>query len=847
MAGLHYDPFGVMQKGKTDGLDGLAADGSFVAKQFGTGPDWEAWKGALRRFTAAKKGRVWHAVSEMMFFDPRLREVYRRHVVNLLNHVNPYTGQRYADDEAIASWELNNEEDFATLTTLGGDGDWPPYFRDELQSQWCQWLAKRYGNDDAVRRAWGGVRAGESLDGGRVTLAPFVHQRADYPAARAADVVHFLCDVTDAFNQQMRTTCRQQAKAGVGSAVVPVIFDTGSEPSGPQMYNESLGDAVSFGTYQFAFHSSLTVPPALYIMDNQSTWRKPTLIYETQAARPGPFRAEYPFRVAALAGWQDWDGVFFHYWKGDGDQPDEGYQAALMDLPRKGYMDGGIYPDADPAYCASLALAGQAFRSGAVAPAPDPVVYQVPLSAVYGYGQVKGIDLRRDTFARGAYANFTAAGTVPPPSVAAEPPVTGAVRSGTQVLYDWPNGRMVIDTPTLKAYVGQPHGVYRFSDGVVLKGVSTPFVAFAMISADGRPLVGPDASRRIYATAHFDARNTGFRLGDRTARDGESSGWDGNWSDAMAADILAPGAAPVVTDPVSYQVDFPTRLDGRRADYDFAVRQTSDDPLAGNGFRQTAGSPFLTVLDVASRGPAVATPPGDAPQPSDPVAPGARNPLDLPDPVTGRLYMPVPRLGWGEGYDAVAEYVRDSTLVYNSIGREFPDAAHAGVLKVSELEPLKDLPGVPPADVELSFVGGRLTRITVTFPKAQPADDVVLRAYSAAPRPAGPLRRRDGPMDPANRRRHARRVHDQTGRTPDPDLRGPPLIYASAGDLACIAAAGVVASGFALHPGDVAGRSSDCDRTSGRAHERAPQRRCDGSIPARRRTIAHDRLRDAAA
>jgi hypothetical protein len=734
MAGLHYDPLGVMQKGKTDGLDGLAADGSFLAKQFGTGPDWEAWKNALRPFTAAKKGRTWHAVSELMFFDPRLREVYRRHVINLLDHVNPYTGQRYADDEAIASWELNNEEDFGTLTTLGGNADWPQYFRDELQAQWCQWLAAHYGNDDAVRRAWGGLRAGESLDGGRVALAPFVRERADYPAARAADVVHFFCDVTDSFNQQMRATVRAQARPGVGSAVVPVVFDTGSEPSGPQMYNESLGDATSFGTYQFAFHSSLTVPPALYIMDNQSTWRKPVLIYETQSIRPGPFRAEYPLRVAALAGWQDWDGVFFHYWKGDGDQPDEGYQGAPMDLPRKGYMDGGIYPDADPAYCASLAIAGRAFRSGAVAPAPDPVVYQVPLTTVYGYATEKGIDMRRDTFSRGAYAAFTGAvgtPTAPPVSVAAEVPVTGAVRSGTQVLYDWPNGRMVIDTPTMKAYVGQPHGAYRFSDGLVLEQVSTPFVAFAMVSADGKPLVGEGASRRIYLTAHFDARNTGFRLGDRTARDGESSGWDGNWSDAMAANILAAGAAPVVTDPVSYQVDFPTRLDARDADYDFAFRQTAEQAINGNVIRQAGGAPFMKVLEVASRGPAVPTPQSDAPKATDPVAPGARNPLDLPDPVTGPLYMPVPRVDWGEGYDAVAEYLRDSTMLCSSIGKEFPDAAHAVVLNVSELEPLKDIPAVPPADVELSFAAGRLVRISALFAKSQPSVDVVVRAYSA--------------------------------------------------------------------------------------------------------------------
>jgi hypothetical protein len=740
MAGLHYDPLGVMAKGKVSCVSGITRDDSFIAKKFGTGDDWEAWKKALTAYTKTVSPPMAHQVSQWMFFDRRLREVYRQHLVDLLNHVNPYTGKRYADEEAIAAWELNNEQGLVCMGTEYGIGEWPAYFRDEIKNQWNDWLKRRYGNEDALRSAWGTVREGESLDNGTIAFAPSLRNHLDYPAQRGSDIIHFLWDVTDSFNEQMRNEIRAQAKPGIGAAVVPVIFDTQALPNAAWLSTDARGDAVSFGTYQFTFHSSLSIPPGLYIMDDSTVANKPTLIYETEAARPGPFRVEYPLRVAGLAGYQNWDGVFWHYWKGMGDQPNEGYLAAPLDEPRKNYMDGAIYPDEDPAYDAALSIAGTAFLHGAIAPATNPVVHSIPPSQVFSFEHDHGIDMRRDTFTRGAVAEFSkynagnaarenSSVAVPSdanvPAPATQPTAVGlfdtVIHCGSQITYDVPNGRMLIDTPNLKAYVGRTAVTYRFCDGITLDHVTQPFIAFAMLSADGHPLAGADAAKRMYVTAQWNAENTGFAFKQGSPRAGESAGWDGGWANTMAADIATPGNAPVIADAVGYRISFPTAATGQLENYDFALRRISDAPLQNGQVEQRAGGVYMAMLQIAARGDAVTSAQPTTPEtqaaPDAPTArvPGAVQASELPDPRFAGLYCPIPVVRWGQGYDAADQYVWESTLRYSGKSKWSDDPSKRGSLQLTGVEGIF----AAPADISLNFSDDRLTQIVATFSSAE--------------------------------------------------------------------------------------------------------------------------------
>ncbi len=87
----------------------------------------------------------------------RWHEPFIRHMEqfcrDLLNHVNPHTGRRYADEPAIACVEINNEntmirDDLSDLRRL------PEPFLGALEQQWTTWLRQRYGTTAALRRAW---------------------------------------------------------------------------------------------------------------------------------------------------------------------------------------------------------------------------------------------------------------------------------------------------------------------------------------------------------------------------------------------------------------------------------------------------------------------------------------------------------------------------------------------------------------------------------------------------------------------------------------------------------------------------------------------------------------------
>ena len=71
----------------------------------------------------------------------------------LLNRVNPHTGNRYAEEPAIACVEINNEN------TLIGDyrKDYrrlPAPFKEAFTGLWTDWLKRKYGSTDKLRAAW---------------------------------------------------------------------------------------------------------------------------------------------------------------------------------------------------------------------------------------------------------------------------------------------------------------------------------------------------------------------------------------------------------------------------------------------------------------------------------------------------------------------------------------------------------------------------------------------------------------------------------------------------------------------------------------------------------------------
>jgi hypothetical protein len=686
-------------------LKPLLADDSWLAG----GDDWADWKKAVEEAGGG--------VNQFAYVDERLWKIRLRHAENVFTHVNPYTGRSYAQEEAIALVEINNEAGLVKSWLEKGFDKWPAYFRDQLARRWNAWLKERYADDTGLRKAWGQLDDGESLAQNTVRPAPLLGERGKCPAARQSDFVRFLYGLIDSRNQNYRTFCRSLAPKGVGVNVVPFSFDSQYRPSVPWLYTNWLGDTSTVSMYFWGNDSMLTRPPGLYVLDSHRLADKLSVIYETQRGRPSRYRAEYPYMLAAMTDWQDFDIVVWHgNWIGA--NLDEQLLAGGALPPATTHFWNGVHLEHDPVMSAAVALAGRIFLTGGVGTADDPVTYTVGAGGIFSLDNFNGIggrEMSLATFTRGSRIVLKpdSPGGVQADGkpVAPAAPVTTALAMGKHVLWDWPRGRLIIDSPTVKVYAGRTCESHRFEGGITLSGFDTPFVAFAMVSADGRPLTGPDACRRAYVSAVFDARNTGFDY-DYQVPGGPIE---------QAKAVKKVGHPPVIVDRVAYTLSLPTTVEATVSDYDFALRRFAVTELRAGALRREGATPWMTVLEFASRG-APATPridpsPGAAIAATQTSAPAG---AETTDPKLAAVPNPLPGISWGDSYHLAHRTLRDAAAGW-TVSKEDLTSQSDKTITLSDAVVLMKTP----ASVEAAFAGGRMTRIVVTFAQAPALSDLV--------------------------------------------------------------------------------------------------------------------------
>ena len=102
--------------------------------------------------------------SALVNFAEDLQALNIELTVNMLNHVNPHTGLKYADDPALSFIEFQNEDNIfwsAIEETLKQT----PTYRKMLCRKFSQWLKAKYGTDEQLRKAWNneGLPSEESI------------------------------------------------------------------------------------------------------------------------------------------------------------------------------------------------------------------------------------------------------------------------------------------------------------------------------------------------------------------------------------------------------------------------------------------------------------------------------------------------------------------------------------------------------------------------------------------------------------------------------------------------------------------------------------------------------------
>jgi len=105
-------------------------------------------------------------------FNQKLIALQKDFAQKTIGHVNPYTGLSYANDPAMATLELTNENslfngwlgwqsDFIFGDTKSGIGS---FYSSELDSLFNNWLTKKYPDDNALNEAWKAGNSGVSAE-----------------------------------------------------------------------------------------------------------------------------------------------------------------------------------------------------------------------------------------------------------------------------------------------------------------------------------------------------------------------------------------------------------------------------------------------------------------------------------------------------------------------------------------------------------------------------------------------------------------------------------------------------------------------------------------------------------
>jgi len=90
----------------------------------------------------------------LVMFAPDLQDLSIELTVNMLNHVNPYTGVRYADESSLAFIEMQNEDNIFFPATHDAILKCPTY-KKMICEQFSNWLLEKYGDEFSFLKADG--------------------------------------------------------------------------------------------------------------------------------------------------------------------------------------------------------------------------------------------------------------------------------------------------------------------------------------------------------------------------------------------------------------------------------------------------------------------------------------------------------------------------------------------------------------------------------------------------------------------------------------------------------------------------------------------------------------------
>jgi len=299
---------------------------------------------SARGFTSADRvanGDQYNSHRPWAYYDPVLKEIGRNYMKDYLTHVNKYTGKALVDEPGVAMMMVINEQ--SAFFDWGGKKDSkavPPYYQKLLAKLFGEWLLKTYGSKEALAKAWtseNGVCAllpSDDLDAPSVTPVKcddLGTRDASWTTvnspARIKDMLRFLYDLqTDFYKDTKAYLVSLGVKVPI--AGTNIIYDVPELKTHLAMDYSSQNeyyDHVKYGAKENVLMMA-NVPLAkanplkTRLIEESVAGVKvdsmPCTSTETDVMWPHEWRASHMLSVAAVSALQDWDAVFQYAYMG---------------------------------------------------------------------------------------------------------------------------------------------------------------------------------------------------------------------------------------------------------------------------------------------------------------------------------------------------------------------------------------------------------------------------------------------------------------------------------------------------------------------------------------------------
>jgi hypothetical protein len=451
------------------------------------------------------------------YFGPELIAKEKDYAKQLLDHYNPYTKMRYADDPAVVIVEMVNENSLLEFWMRNwfrgelGTGapkyqlDLTPHYLTLLTGMYNDWLKQTKAPAQfAELHRLAGVPADQPM-----TLA----RRGDFDAVPQPVFdaqVAFITHVEQSYFDDMRTYLRKDL--GVKANIIATADHTYFIPGQPLLRTTSRFDINDAHVYwqHPAIYGERNTPMVndplhsiIQKLSRTAVYDHPFTVSEVNEPFPHEYDGEQIPILAAYASLQDWDGIFFYTWetkvKGEW-QPVVGDHFDMTEHPNK---------------VAQMPVGAMMFLRGDVAAAKETVtrsystdqinaMIKMPPSALPSYtpGYPAALPLVHETRIGCLDCKPVLAKLAPLP---ADQPIVSDTGQLAWRTHDGKDGLVTIDTARSQALVGfiKANGIETTN---LSADISNPFATITLSSLDGKPI---GLSNRMLMTTTAKVANTG--------------------------------------------------------------------------------------------------------------------------------------------------------------------------------------------------------------------------------------------------------------------------------------------------------------------------------------------------